>query len=106
MRVAGFTAGPGMAGAFTSNGNRVGEITFEGTAVIVVFVGLASGLAGGVVYVVIEPWLRRLRPWEGLAFGAWCLAALGFSVVARSDVDLQRFGSPPLNGAVVAALFR
>ena len=40
MRVAGFTAGPGMVGAFTSNGNRVGDITLEGTAVIVVFVGL------------------------------------------------------------------
>ena len=105
MRVAGFTAGPGMAGAFTSNGNRVGEITFEGTAAIVVFVGLASGLAGGVVYAVIEPWLRRLRPWEGLTFGAWSLAALGFTVLDPSNLDFRRFGSAPLNVAMFAALF-
>jgi hypothetical protein len=105
MRVAGFTAGPGMAGAFTANGNRVGEITVEGTAVIVVFVGLASGLAGGVVYAVVEPWLRRLRPWHGLTFGAWSLAALGFTVLEPSNLDFQRFGSAPLNVAMFAALF-
>ena len=105
MRVAGFTAGPGMVGAFTANGNRVGDITFDGTAAIVLFVGLASGLAGGVVYAVVEPWLRRLRPWHGLAYGAWSLAALGFTVLEPSNLDFQRFGSPPLNVAMFAALF-
>ncbi|HLZ47289.1 MAG TPA: hypothetical protein VKR80_01410 [Candidatus Limnocylindria bacterium] len=105
MRVAGFTAGPGMVGAFTANGNRVGDITLQGTAMIIVFVGLAAGLAGGVVYAVVEPWLRRLRPWHGLAYGGASLAAFGFAVLDPANLDFQRFGSAPLNVAMFAALF-
>jgi hypothetical protein len=105
MRVSGFTAGPGMVGSFTSNGNRVGEITFGGTLAIVIFVGVGSGLAGGVLYAVIEPWLRRLRPWHGLAYGALLLAAFGFTVLDASNFDFQLFGSAPLNVAMFAALF-
>lgn len=105
MRVAGFTAGPGMVGSFTANGNRVGDITVDGTLAIFIFVGLAAGLVGGIVYAVLEPWLRRLRPWHGLAFGAGSLAAFGFTVIDPSNRDFQRFGSAPLNVAMFAALF-
>jgi hypothetical protein len=105
MRVAGFTAGPGLVGAFTANGNRVGEITFAGTAAIVVFVGLAAGLIGGVLYGVVEPWLRPLRPWHGLAYGAALLLAFGFTVLDPANLDFQRFGSAPLNLAMFAMLF-
>ena len=105
MRVAGSTAGPGLVGAFTANGNRVGDVTFAGTAAIVVFVGLGTGLTGGVLYAVIEPWLRRLRPWHGLAYGAGLLAAFGFAVLDPSNLDFQRFGSARLNVAMFAALF-
>jgi hypothetical protein len=105
MRVAGFTAGPGLVGAFTANGNRVGDITFAGTAAIVVFVGLAAGFVGGVLYAVIEPWLGRLRPWHGLAYGAGLLAAFGFTVLDPLNLDFQRFGSTALNVAMFGALF-
>jgi hypothetical protein len=105
MRVAGFVAGPGMVGSFTANGNRVGDITLEGTLVIIVFVGLAAGLSGGILYALLEPWLRRLRPWHGLAYGAGLLAAFGFTVLDPSNLDFQLFGSAPLNVAMFAALF-
>lgn len=105
MRVAGFTAGPGLVGAFTANGNRVGDITFAGTAAIVVFVGLAAGLIGGVLYGVVEPWLRPLRPWHGLAYGAALLLAFGFTVLDPSNLDFERFGSAPLNVVMFATLF-
>jgi hypothetical protein len=105
MRIAGFTAGPGLVGSFTANGNRVGDITVAGTAAIVLFVGLSSGLIGGVLYAVIEPWLRRLRPWHGLAYGAGLLAAFGFAVLDPSNLDFRRFGSAPLNVAMFAGLF-
>jgi hypothetical protein len=105
MRVAGFTAGPALVGAFTANGNRVGEITFAGTAAIVVFVGLSAGLVGGVMYAALEPWLRRLRPWHGLAYGAGLFATFGFLVVDPTNLDFRRFGSPALNVAMFAALF-
>ena len=105
MRIAGFTAGPGLVGSFTANGNRVGDITVIGTAAIVLFVGLSSGLIGGVLYAAIEPWVRRLRPWHGLAYGVGLLAAFGFTVLDPSNLDFRRFGSAPLNVAMFAALF-
>jgi hypothetical protein len=105
MRIAGFTAGPGLVGSFTANGNRVGDVTFTGTAAIVLFVGLSSGLIGGVLYALIEPWLRRLRPWHGLAYGVGLLAAFGFTVLDPLNLDFRRFGSAPLNVAMFAGLF-
>jgi hypothetical protein len=105
MRIAGFTAGPGLVGSFTANGNRVGDITVSGTAAIVLFVGLSSGLIGGVLYAAIEPWLRRFHPWHGLAYGAGLLAAFGFTVLDPSNLDFRRFGSAPLNVALFAGLF-
>jgi hypothetical protein len=105
MRVAGSTAGPGLVGAFTANGNRVGDVTFGGTAAIVVFVGLGAGLTGGVLYAVVEPWLRQLRPWHGLVYGCGLLVAFGFAVLDPSNLDFQRFGSARLNVAMFAALF-
>jgi hypothetical protein len=105
MRISGFTAGPAFVGVHTSNGNRVGDITFAGTLGLVLFTGLASGLLGGVVYAVVEPWLRRVRPWHGLAYGAALLFAYGFFVLDPFNFDFRRFGVAALNVAMFAALF-
>jgi hypothetical protein len=105
MRIAGFTAGPGLVGSFTANGNRVGDVTVRGTAEILLFVGLSSGLIGGVLYAAVEPWFGRLRPWHGLAYGVGLLATFGFTVLDPSNLDFRRFGSAPLNVAMFAALF-
>lgn len=105
MRISGFTAGPALVGVRTSNGNVVGDITFEGTLALVLFVGVPVGLVGGVLYAAVEPWVRRLRPWHGLVYGAGVLVALGFTVLDPSNVDFGRFGIAPLNVAMFAALF-
>jgi hypothetical protein len=105
MRISGFTAGPAFVGVRTSNGNRVGDITFEGTLALVLFTGLASGLFGGIVYAVVEPWLRRARPWHGLAYGAGLFLAFGFFVLDPFNFDFRRFGVAVLNVAMFAALF-
>jgi hypothetical protein len=105
MRVSGFTAGPAFVGVRTSNGNRVGDITFDGTLALVLFTGLASGVFGGIVYAVVEPWLRRVRPWHGLAYGAALLLAFGFFVLDPSNFDFRRFGVAALNVVMFAALF-
>jgi hypothetical protein len=47
MRVSGLMSRPELIGARTENGNRVGDVTFDGTLGLVVFVGVASGLVGG-----------------------------------------------------------
>jgi hypothetical protein len=104
MRVTGFVAGPSVAGVTTTNGNRVGEITLGGT-IGVLLVGVALGVLGGLVYAVVEPWLRRLRPWQGVVFGVFLLVAAGISVLDPVNSDFSRFGSAPLHVAMFAALF-
>ena len=105
MRIAGFSAGPALVGAFTANDNRVGDITFGGTVALIVFVGIAAGLVGGMLYAALEPWLRPLRPWHGLAYGAGLVVTFGFLVIEPTNLDFRRFGSPALNVAMFAGLF-
>ncbi len=105
MRISGFAAGPSMVGVRTEAGNPVGDITVAGTLALVLFVGIPAGLVGGVVYGIVEPWLRRLRPWHGLAYGIGLLATVGFTVLDPFNFDFNRFGPPPLNLAMFAALF-
>lgn len=104
MRVSGFTSRPELIGVETSNGNRVGDITFAGTFALVLFIGISAGIAGGILYASAEPWLRS-RPWRGLVFGSGLLAALGFTVISPGNFDFQRFGVVPLNVLMFAALF-
>lgn len=105
MRVSGFMAGPALVGVHTSNGERVGDITFGGTLALIVFTGIGSGLVGGVLYAGVEPWLRRWRPWHGLVFGIGLLVAASLSVLEPTNFDFVRFGSAPLNVVMFAALF-
>jgi hypothetical protein len=105
MRISGFAAGPALAGVSTANGERVGEITFGGSLAVVIFVGLPFGVVGGILYAIAEPWLRRARPWHGVAYGAGLLLATGFLVLDPSNFDFTRFGPPLLNVAMFAALF-
>jgi hypothetical protein len=104
MRVAGFTSRPDLIGVETSNGNRVGDITFAGTLALALFVGVGFGIVGGVLYASAEPWLRGRR-WKGLIFGGAVLLALGFTVISPDNFDFQRFGVAPLNVALFALLF-
>ncbi len=104
MRIAGFMSRPELIGVQTANGNRVGEITLSGTLALAIFVGVASGLAGGVLYASAEPWLRS-RSRRGLIFGAALLAALGFTAIEPFNFDFERFGVTALNVALFALLF-
>jgi hypothetical protein len=105
MRISGFAAGPALAGVSTANGERVGEITFGGSLALLIFVGLPFGVVGGILYAIVEPWLRRARPWHGLAYGAALLLGTGSLVLDPSNFDFTRFGPPLLNVAMFAALF-
>jgi hypothetical protein len=83
MRVAALL-NPEATGLRTENGEVVGAITANGTLALIVFGGLLGGLAVGVVWVVVSPWL----PGHGLR--RWLLAtpiavALGGSFLVRSS---------------------
>jgi hypothetical protein len=43
-------------GAFTENGNRIGDITLGGTVFLIVF-GLISGVLAGALWVIVSPWI-------------------------------------------------
>ena len=105
MRISGFMAGPALAGVHTENGNVVGDVTVAGTLALITFVGLPSGALGGLLYALLEPWLRRLRPWHGLAFGVALLATAGFAFLDPANFDFRRFGVLVVNVAMFAALF-
>ena len=104
MRVTGFVSGQAVLGVSTTNGNRVGDITLGGT-IGVLLVGALLGAFGGVLYASVEPWFRRLRPWHGVAFGVFLLAAAGIAVLDPNNSDFPRFGSALLNVAMFGALF-
>jgi hypothetical protein len=77
---------PAASGAFTENGNRIGEITLSGSLGLILFAGLFFGLAGGTVWVVASPWI----PWAG-ARRAILAAPIA---VALSGVALVRGDNP------------
>lgn len=56
MRLAA-TIVPASSGAFTENGNRIGDITLSGSLGLIIFGGLIFGVFGGTVWVVASPWI-------------------------------------------------
>ena len=93
MRLAALVV-PSANGAFTENGNRIGEITFVGSVALIIFAGLAASIFLAVVWVAISPWLPGRGVVRGLvampiaiAFGAVALINAGNSdfVVLRHD---------------------
>jgi hypothetical protein len=103
MRVSALAAGPEMVGTLTENGNRIGEFTIGGTLILIVFVGVFSGVAGSVVVVGSDPWLKWLGPVQGLGFGLVVLAAAGASS-AFNSVDFFILEPPGLNVAMFVGL--
>src|SRR3954452_12277734 len=74
---------PSSSGAFTENGNRIGDITAVGTLGLMLF-GLAVGVFAGAIWVVVSPWI----PGRGLprAVATMPLAvAVGSTVLIVGD---------------------
>jgi hypothetical protein len=78
---------PGSTGAFTENGNRIGDITLDGSIAVVFFGGLFAGIFVGTIWVVVSPWLPRAL---GRRVVAATLLAIGlgtFGVIQGSNSD-------------------
>lgn len=80
---------PARIGFRTENGNRIGDITSEGTVALVLFGGLFAGMAAATVWVVVRPWLpeRRLPRYSAAAVAA--VALTGFTVVEGDNLDFS-----------------
>jgi hypothetical protein len=53
----------------TEAGFTVGEITLEGTLVLVIFIGIFAGVIGAAIYLAFRPWLAWAGRWRGVVFG-------------------------------------
>jgi hypothetical protein len=105
MRIAGAMSDPSLVGAArTENGNIVGDITAGGTTFLLVS-GAFEGLAAGLLYAAVRPWLLPFGRWAGPAYGMAILAAAGAVVLDPGNVDFRKFGSAPVNLLTFALLF-
>jgi hypothetical protein len=92
-------------GTFTENGNRVGDITVGGTLGLIVFVGIPSGVAAGLIVFLGRRWLPSRLVWRGLALSLVLLALLGGTVLDADNVDFRLLEPAGLAVALFGALF-
>ncbi len=107
IRLSGALAPDFAQGVSTEAGNRVGEITLDGTLGLVVFIGIGVGISGAVLYAVFRPWLAWAGRFRGVAFGV-VLFAVGSATSDLLNPDNPDFfivGNKPLNVAMIVALF-
>ena len=100
MRIAALLV-PDAAGRFTENGNQIGVITFNGSAGLVLFVGLFFGAVIGSLWVVMRPWLPVRPALRALVTVPIGLALGTTSLVLASNTDFTTLGHDP---GVVAVL--
>ena len=79
---------PSSAGRATENGNRIGAITLEGTAVLIIFGGLLVGLATSVVWVAIQEWIPGRSLGRALCMPI-AIALTGFQLVRPENHDFR-----------------
>lgn len=106
MRVAAIIAPEHARGLRTDAGFIVGEIGI-GTVFFIIFVGLAAGLVGAVLYLIVEPWIGWATRWRGLVFGAVLLAvaARPSDALGSDNRDFVILGEPLPLVLMIVALF-
>jgi hypothetical protein len=104
MRVLAITSAPEASGILTENGNRVGEITLGGTIGLTT-AGVAIGMLGALVWLVVRRWI----PWRGwrrgLLFGSVLLCLGGAFLIDPKNTDFAHLRPASLAVAMFAALF-
>ena len=80
---------PSAAGRATENGNRIGDITIEGTLVLLIFGGLLIGAAGSVVWVAIQEWIPGRSLVRAALAAPIAVALTGFQLVRPENHDFR-----------------
>lgn len=78
---------PSMTGRISDAGNRIGSVTPGGTLALVIFGGALIGLAAGVAWVAVRPWLPSRQPWRRAAASIAACGVVGFLVVEAENFD-------------------
>ena len=79
MRLLAATSGRAVQGRLTEAGERVGEITTDGTIGFLLFVGIGGGLATALGFLLVRRWLPRRAGPAGLVAGMLLIGTLGVS---------------------------
>jgi hypothetical protein len=80
---------PASVGRRTENGNRIGDITLEGTAVLIIFGGLLVGAAASVVWIAIQEWIPGRPGVRALLAMPIAVALTGFQLVRPENHDFR-----------------
>jgi hypothetical protein len=80
---------PASSGAFTENGNRIGDITAGGSLGLVLLAGLFFGLAGATVWVVVSPWIPGAGLRRALLAMPIAVALTGVALIQGRNPDFR-----------------
>jgi hypothetical protein len=103
MRVAALL-NPDATGRLTENGEVVGAITLNGTLALIFFGGLLGGMAAGIVWVVVSPWLPGRGRTRWLLAAGVTLALGGSFLVRANNTDFLVLEPDPLLVALLLGL--
>ena len=91
---------PDAVGRITENGNRVGDLTVNGTIELILFAGVGFGVMAGVIWVLARQWIPNSAPLVGL--GA---VAIGGSLLIEADnPDFVILDGPQLDLVLLVSL--
>lgn len=94
---------PDAVGAFTENGNRVGDITLGGSAGVIL-IGLFLGPFAGVVWVVVRPWIPRAGMGRALLTMPIAVALGSLMLIQAENPDFRILDHDPVVVATLVAL--
>ncbi len=92
---------PGADGAFTENGNRIGDITFGGSLALIIFAGLFFGIVAGCLWVTVRAFLPRSAPARAVVSVPIAIALGTTALIEPTNRDFDILGHDAL---VVASL--
>ena len=84
---------PEATGRFTENGELIGAFTVQGSLALLFFGGLGAGMAAGLVWVVISPWLPRSNRRRWLLAGPLAVALAGSLLIRSENRDFTVLGN-------------
>ena len=93
MRLTSLVAPAEAIGRRSEGGFIVGTVTFDGSLNVLFFVGSIFGLLGGLLLVILWPWVSSWGRWRSVAVGAFVLAVGSTEAVNPDNIDFAILGN-------------
>lgn len=105
MRLTSLVSPSSSIGRTTGSGFRVGTVTLDGSLEVLLFLGLGFGVLGGLVLVILWPWVSGWGRWRGIAVVGFVLAMGSTEAIEPHNIDFFILGNRALLVALFLALF-